>query len=158
VRHQQRLQARIPVCRAVRPPSRTERGELRVPPRQLASPGKELLVLRVRTRPPALDHVHAKRVERSSHTQFVFDGEVKAYLLRAVAERGVVHFHAGGVMRGHWDTSAARASAQASVDAAPPAASTASTAASSSAAAADSPRWSSIRAADSTAPAGLALP
>src|SRR6266851_5867924 len=184
LRHEQRLQVRIAVGGPVRPPRRPERSQLRVPPRQLAGPCEELLVLRVRPRPPALDDINPERVKRRGDSQFVLDGEVESDLLGTVAEGRVIHFHAGGrsgsrsgtagwlrnvwqrrtavrpaaVMCGHRDTSAVRASAQASVDAAPPAASTASTAASSSAAASGSPRWSSMRGAESTAPAGFALP
>src|SRR5581483_3360225 len=51
---------------------------------------EELVVLRVRPRPAALDVVHAEVVELLRDTELVVDGERDALELRAVAQRRVV--------------------------------------------------------------------
>ena len=70
---------------------RAERGELRSPQVELGpSSPEELRVLRVGTRPPALDEAHPERVEVGGHRQLVLHREGQALLLGAVAQRRVV--------------------------------------------------------------------
>jgi hypothetical protein len=73
------------------PTGRAEGGQGRGPQLQLlGGECEELGVLRVRSRPAALDEPDAEVVEVARHVQLVLHGEVESLLLGTVAHRGVV--------------------------------------------------------------------
>src|SRR6185437_14065640 len=122
-------------------------------------------------RPAALDDVHAQAVKHHGHPQLVRDRQVQPDLLRPVPQRRVIDLdppRRGSststsyyTFTAHDSVSSSAASSALSHSAVvlgAPAASTAETAVSRSAPASGWPRWASISAADSTAPAGLARP
>ena len=81
--------ARVLVHTVFGEPGRAERGEPRMPERQLASACEELAVLRVRPGPASLDVVNAERVQLLRNDELVVHRERHGLTLRAVAKRGV---------------------------------------------------------------------
>jgi hypothetical protein len=76
--------------RDVRAPGAAERGEFGVLEVEFFGFAKELDVFLVGAGPAALDVVHAEGVEALGDAELVGPGEIDAFALRAVAERGVV--------------------------------------------------------------------
>ena len=74
---------------------RPERRELRVGELPALGFIEELDVLRVRSRPAALDVVHAEAIQTLGDLELVGDGKRHALSLTAIAERGVVDFDVG---------------------------------------------------------------
>src|SRR3990170_359587 len=78
------------------PPGRPEGGDLRNLEHGVLDAAEEAQVLRIGAGPPALDVVHAERVQALGDANLVFHGEGDALALGAVAEGRVVHLDQPG--------------------------------------------------------------
>ena len=100
LRVEQGLELRVVLGPELRAARRSERGDGHVLPVDILGTLEELDVLRVRTRPTALDEIDAEGIEMLGNAQLVIARETEPLHLRAVTQRGVIDFHdgAGAVM------------------------------------------------------------
>src|SRR5579863_9419803 len=84
-RFDQRVDARVLLDRIAREPCGSERDQARVLQLHVASAKKELLVLRIRAWPAALNIINAQLIELVRNQDLVVGGEAYVLALRAIA-------------------------------------------------------------------------